>query len=175
MGKKFTKDIPKADTLVEVSYNDEKLYQMFFNVDSCEIQGPFLTIGHWVPNKNEPGKTIYLVTHIDMTRVKEFNIYLSQDDFNGRHGIYPKPTWQNDGDIVPEWGVGKKYKIDVEYRDKDNKPDRIVVANVTNASYINEAGLDMIQFEYILKDGHTSHWGIGLSKLVEWKVIEEME
>ena len=72
-------------------------------------------------------------------------------------------------------GVGKKYKIEVEYLDKDNKPDRIVVTNVTNASYIQEAGLDMLKFEYILKDGHVSHWGIGLSKLVKWKVIEEME
>lgn len=166
----------KSDTIVEVEYNDEKFYNMFFNVDTCETKdGLFLTIAHWVPNKNEEGKTIYMVTNIALSRIKEFKMFSSQEDFNGYYGIYPKPTWQNDGDIVPEWGVGKKYKIDVEYRDKDNKPDRIVVANVTNASYIQEAGLDMIQFEYLLKDGHTSHWGIGLSKLVKWKVIEEME
>lgn len=166
----------KADTLAEVSYYDEKFNQMFFNVDTCETKdGLFLTIGHWAPNKNEEGKTLYMVTNIDLKRVKELKLFRSQEEFNGYYGIYPKPTWQNDGDIVPEWGVGKKYKIDVEYLDKDNKPDRIVVTNVTNASYIQEAGLDMIQFEYLLKDGHASHWGIGLSKLVKWKVIEEME
>lgn len=145
-------------------------------MDTCETKdGLFLTIGHWVPNKNEEGKTLYMVTNIDLKRVKELNLFRSQEEFNGRYGIYPKPTWANPGDIVPEWGVGKKYEIEVEYLDKDNKPDIIVVTNVTNASYIQEAGLDMLQFEYILKDGHASHWGIGLSKLVKWKVVEEME
>jgi hypothetical protein len=171
-----TKQRVKSETLVEVSYYDDKISQIFFNVDTCETKdGLFLTIGHWVPNKNEEGKTLYMVTNIDLKRVKELNLFRSQEEFNGRYGIYPKPTWQNDGDIVPEWGVGKKYKIEVEYLDKDNKPDRIVVTNVTNASYIQEAGLDMLKFEYLLKDGHASHWGIGLSKLVKWKVIEEME
>ena len=166
----------KSEILVEVSYYDDKISQMFFNVDTCETKdGLFLTIGHWVPNKNEEGKTLYMVTNIDLKRVKELNLFRSQEEFNGRYGIYPKPTWANPGDIVPEWGVGKKYEIEVEYLDKDNKPDIIVVTNVTNASYIQEAGLDMLQFEYILKDGHASHWGIGLSKLVKWKVVEEME
>lgn len=166
----------KSDTVVEVTYNDKKFNNIFFNADICETKdGLFLTIGHWVHNKNEEGKTIYMVTNIALSRIKNFKLFRSVEEYNGYYGIYPKPTWQNDGDIVPEWGVGKKYKIEVEYLDKDNKPDRIVVTNVTNASYIQEAGLDMLQFEYLLKDGHASHWGIGLSKLVKWKVIEEME
>lgn len=168
-------EVIKPETIVEVSYYDERFNNMYFNVDRCETAAGFLSIGHRVPNKNEDGKTLYVITNIDLKRIKEFKMFRSLEDFNASYGIYPKPTWQNDGDIVPEWGVGKKYKIEVEYLDKDNKPDRILVANVTNASYIQEAGLDMIQFEYLLKDGHASHWGIGLSKLVKWKVIEEME
>lgn len=112
-----------------------------------------------------------MCTYTDLKNVKGYKVFASLDDYNGYYGVYPKPTFH--GDIVPKWGVGKKYKIEVEYLDKDNKPDRIVVTNVTNASYIQEAGLDMLQFEYLLKDGHTSHWGIGLSKLVKWKVIDE--
>lgn len=171
----MTEEVIKPETITEVSYYDETFNNMFFNVDRCETGAGFLSIGHWLPNKNETGKTVYIITNIDLKRIKEFKMFRSLEDFNAAHGIYPKPTWQNDGDIVPEWGVGKRYKIEVEYLDKDNKPDRILVANVTNASYIQEAGLDMLQFEYILKDGHASHWGIGLSKLVKWKVIEEME
>lgn len=165
----------RTGIVIEVNYYDEKFSNLYFDVENCEIEDGYLVIEHYVSNRNEEGKTMSIMTAIDVKRIKEYKLFKSLEDYNGFYGIYPKPTWNNDGDIVPEWGVGKKYKIDVEYLDKDNKHDRIVVANVTNASYINEAGLDMIQFEYLLKDGHTSHWGIGLSKLVKWKVIEEME
>ena len=167
--------VEKTGLVIEVEYYDGKFSEIFFDVTDCQQEGPYLAIAHHAPNRNNEGETIHLITNIDLKRVKGWKTFMSLEDFNGYHGIYPKPTWQNDGDIVPEWGVGKKYKIEVEYLDKDNKPDRIVVMNVTNASYIQEAGLDMLQFEYILKDGHASHWGIGLSKLVKWKVIEEME
>lgn len=171
----MTEEVIKPDTIVEVSYYDEKFSNMYFNVDRCETGAGFLSIGHWVRNENEEGKTLYVITNIDLKRIKEFKMYRSLEDFNAAHGIYPKPTWNNPGDIVPEWGVGKKYEISVEYLDKDNQPDNVNIINVTNASYIQEAGLDMLKFEYLLKDGHVSHWGIGLSKLVKWKVIREME
>lgn len=148
----------RTGIVIEVEYYDKKFNNLFFDVENCEV---------------EEGKIIQMCTYTDLKNVKGYKVFASLDDYNGYYGIYPKPTFH--GDIVPEWGVGKKYKIEVEYLDKDNKPDRIVVTNVTNASYIQEAGLDMLQFEYILKDGHASHWGIGLSKLVKWKVIEEME
>lgn len=171
----MTEEIIKPEIIVEVSYYHEKFNNMFFNVDRCETGAGFLSIGHCVPNKMKKGKTLYVITNIDLKRIKEFKMFRSLEDFNASYGIYPKPKWANDGDIVPEWGVGKKYEIEVEYLDKDNKPDKVVVKNVTNASYIQEAGLDMLKFEYLLKDGHMSHYGIGLSKLVKWKVIEEME
>lgn len=169
----MTEEIIKPETVVEVSYYHEKFNDMYFNVDRCETGAGFLSIGHWVPNKNEEGKTVYVVTNIDLKLIKEFKLFRSLEEFNGYLGIYPKPTFH--GDIVPEWGVGKKYEIEIEYLDKDNTPEKVNIINVTNASYIQEAGLDMLKFEYILKDGHASHYGIGLSKLVKWKVIREME
>nr|DAR30370.1 MAG TPA: hypothetical protein [Caudoviricetes sp.] len=168
-------EVIKPEIIVEVSYYHEKFNNMFFNVDRCETGAGFLSIGHCVPNKNEEGKTLYVITNIDLKRIKEFKMFRSLEDFNASYGIYPKPTWANDGDIVPEWGVGKKYEIEIEYLDKDNRPEKVNIINVTNASYIQEAGLDMLKFEYLLKDGHASHYGIGLSKLVKWKVIREME
>lgn len=171
----MTEEVKKPDTIVEVSYYDERFNDMYFNVDRCETGAGFLSIGHWVPNKNEKGKTVYVITNIDLKRIKEFKMFRSLEEFNGHHGIYPKPTWQNDGDIVPEWGVGKKYEIEIEYLDKDNTPERVNIINVTNAVYIQEVGLDTLKFEYVTRDGHKSHYGIGLSKLVKWKVIREME
>lgn len=171
----MTEEIIKPETVVEVSYYHEKFNDMYFNVDRCETGAGFLSIGHWVPNKNEEGKTVYVVTNIDLKLIKEFKLFRSLEEFNGYLGIYPKPTWQNEGDIVPEWNVGKRYEIEIEYLDKDNTPEKVNIINVTNASYIQEAGLDMLKFEYLLKDGHMSHYGIGLSKLVKWKVIREME
>ena len=168
-------DIQKTGVVVEVEYYDEKFDQLFFDVTVCEADSGYLSIGHHLANKNEEGKSVFVLTNIDLKRIKQFSMFQSLDDFNGSKGIYPKPTWQNEGDIVPEWNVGKKYEIEVEYLDKDNKPDKILITNVTNASYIREVGLDMLRFKYILKNGHQSYWGIGLSKLVKWKVIREME
>ena len=165
----------RTGIVIEVSYYDENIQNLFFDVENCEVEGDFLAIEHYTSNRNDEGKTIRIATYIDLKRVKGYKLFESLDDYNGYYGVYPKPTWQNDGDIVPEWGVGKKYEIEVEYLDKDNKPEKLLVTNVTNASYIREAGLDMLKFEYILKHGHTSHYGIGLTKLVKWKVIREME
>lgn len=167
--------LEKTCIVIEVNYYDEKISELFFNVGDCQQEGSYLAIGHHAANLNEEGKTIGLVTYIDIKRVKYYKMFMSLDDYYAYYGVYPKQTWKNDGDIVPEWGVGKKYEIEIEYLDKDNTPDTISLENVTNASYIQEAGLDMLQFEYLLKDGHMSHWGIGLSKLVKWKVIREME
>lgn len=33
-----TKQRVKSDTIVEVEYNDEKFFNMFFNVDKCETK-----------------------------------------------------------------------------------------------------------------------------------------
>lgn len=166
----------KSDTVVEVTYNDEKFNNIFFNSDTCETKdGLFLTIGHWVTNKNEEGKTIYMVTNIALSRIKNFKMFRSIEEYNGYYGIYPKPTWKNDGGIEVDWGSGKKYEIEINYLNTDKKPDRLRIVNVTNAVYTREAGLETLRFEYILKDGSTSQYSIGLNKLIEWKIIKEME
>ena len=163
----------RTGIVIEVEYYDEKFNNLFFDVENCEVEGDFLAIEHHVNNRNEEGKSMPMVTYIDLKRVKGYKLFQSLEDYNGYYGIYPKPTFH--GDIVPEWGVGKKYEIEIEYLDKDNKPDKLLVTNVTNASYIREASLDMLRFEYVLKDGHVSNYGIGLNKLIKWKVIKEME
>ena len=168
-------DIQKTGVVVEVEYYDEKFDQLFFDVTVCEADSGYLSIGHHLSNKNEEGKSVFVLTNIDLKRIKQFSMFQSLDDYNGSKGIYPKPTWHNEGDIVPEWNVGKKYEIEIEYLDKDNTPEKVNIINVTNAAYIQEAGLDMLRFEYVLKDGHVSNYGIGLNKLVKWKVVHIME
>lgn len=164
----------RTGIVIEVNYYDEKFSNLYFDVENCDIEDGYLVIEHYVSNRNEEGKTMSIMTAIDVKRIKEYKLFKSLEEYNGFYGIYPKPTWKNDGDIVPEWGVGKKYEIEIEYLDKDNTPDRVNIINVTNASYVQEAGLDTLKFEYVTRDGHTSNYGIGLSKLVKWKVIREM-
>lgn len=166
-------DIQKTGVVVEVEYYDEKFDQLFFDATVCEFDSGYLSIGHHLSNKNEEGKSVFVVTNIDLKRIKQFSMFQSLDDYNGSKGIYPKPTFG--GEIIPDWGSGKKYRIEIEYLDKDNKPNKVFLANVVNASYIREVGLDMLRFEYILPDGHKSYYGIGLAKLVKWKVVRIME
>lgn len=165
--------IQRTGIVIEVSYYDENIQNLFFDVENCEVEGDFLAIEHYTSNRNDEGKTIRIATYIDLKRVKGYKLFESLDDYNGYYGVLPKPTFG--GEIIPDWGSGKKYRIEIEYLDKDNKPNKVFLANVVNASYIREVGLDMLRFEYILPDGHKSYYGIGLAKLVKWKVVHVME
>jgi len=165
----------KTGIVIEVEYYDEKFNNLFFDVENCEVEGDFLAIEHHVNNRNEEGKSMPMVTYIDLKRVKGYKLFQSLDDYNGYYGIYPKPTWKNDGGIEVDWGSGKKYEIEINYLNTDKKPDKLRIVNVTNAVYTREAGLETLRFEYILKDGSTSQYSIGLNKLIEWKIIKEME
>jgi hypothetical protein len=100
----------RTGIVIEVKYYDKKFNNLFFDVENCEVEEGFLAIEHCVANRNEEGKIMQICTYTDLKNVKGYKVFASLDDYNGYYGIYPK------------WGVGKKYKIEVEYLDKDNKP-----------------------------------------------------